>query len=458
MRSFVEPLLDRETWGKIVLRSAYRRREQLLFFGAFSLAFLSIGGFVCIHLWLAGGLDPEESGDGSPPVIVGLAGLLALSIIRQILEQSFSAWSASHEPRSRNEGFPATLPAQMLSSVTEILMLGGLVIALGQPSWQLLVVLVGLLITTYPMVRVALAEFAFSPRIVDECGNFVELRDTKIRISESVLCLALSALLFTPVAISIFSDGFAFGEEFPSDLLLWTLIALRGSPISITSLTLAIRHRLHSGANTSYVRASTSLLSKIDGRSCLVVFPGLKGQFFGFSKGEAQAWLQSEFPGREVIFFQEPFRQWDMPLRQAGALSKSRNVLTKIHKRAKSVEYVGVSGGAFAAILHASLLQPSEVIAFFPPARIHGLSLFTRDGLPKSKLTDLTQLVNAPHNLILVGSKKSGKSRLHKPLQQEEIASSLNSRIAVLEQPPSKFIGEHGFICRVRAMAVFPSE
>lgn len=458
MRGFAEPLLDREAWGKIALRSAFRRREQLLFLGAFLLALFSIGGFFCVQLWLAEGLVPRESGDGSPPVIVGLAGLFALSIIRQILEQSFTAWSASHEPRSWNAGFPATLPAQMFSSVIEILMLGGLVIALGQPSWQLLVVLVGLLITTYPMVRVAFTEFAFSPRIVDEDGNFFELSNTRIRMSESVLCLVLSALLFTPVAISIFADGFAFGGEFRSDLLLWTLIVLRGGPISISSLTLAIRQRLHSGATTSYVRASTSLLSKIDGRRCLVVFPGLKGQFFGSPKGEVLAWLQSEFPGREVIFFQEPFRQWDIPLRQAGSLSKSRNLLSKIHKRAKSVEYVGTSAGAFAAILHASLLQPSEVIAFFPPARIHGLSFFTRDGLPKSKLTDLTELVNAPHNLILVGSKKFGKARVHESFQQEELASALNSRIVVFEHPPSKFIGEHGIISRLRAMAVVPEE
>lgn len=441
---------------KIALRWAFRRREALLVLGAVALGSFSIGGFLCLHLWLGEDLDRGLSGGSSRSAIIGLCGLLALSMVRQVLEQSFSAWAASHEPLAGNQGFPSTLPAQMLNGVTEIFMLGGLVAALGNISWQLVLVLVGLLITAYPMVRVAFMEYRWSPRIVDVEGNFLGLPDTRIRLAESLLCLAISALLVTPAAISFFSDNAAGGAGLTSDLLVWTLIALRGGPVSITSLTLAIRQRLRSKASNPNDHPSMSALPMIRNRRCLVVFLGLKGQFLGLEKRKIREWLANEFPGREIILFQEPFRQWDKALRQAGSLSKSQNVLTKIHRLAKSVEYVGTSGGGFAAILHASVLRPSEVIAFFPPAFIHHVTRLSNDGLPESKLTDLRKLDGPLPELILVGSKKHGNSPLHHPIQQQLIASSLCAPVVIFETSLKELTSGNGLVDRVRKMARVP--
>ena len=444
--------------GKIALRWAFRRRDLLLVAGALALGAVSIGGFLCVRLWLGPDLTRGFSSDGSLPVIVGLAGLLALSMIRQVLEQSFSAWSASHEPLNRNQGFPRTLPAQMLTVVTEIMMLSGLVFVLGRTSWQLVLVLAGLLITTYPMVRVAMAEYRFSPRIVDVKGNFLGLPNTRIRVAESLLCLVIAALLIIPAVVSIFAGDVAFGAGLLSDFFLWTLIILRGGPASIASLTLAIRQRFQSEVTNLNNPPSANVLSMIQDRRCLVVFLGLNGQFFGLGKRELKEWFENEFPGREVIFFQEQFRQWDKALSQAGSLSKSQNILTQIHRRAESVEYVGGSGGAFAAILHASVLRPSEVIAFFPPARIHHLKMFNKDGLPESKLTDLTKLNAPPPGLIIVGTTDHGMLPLHALIQQQQIASSLCSPLVVLEEKWKELALNHGLIARLRRMARVPVE
>jgi hypothetical protein len=422
----------------------------MLGFAAMLLSVGSIGSFVFLHQWVSDFSSSAVSFD-SLSALAPIFAFLIVNIAVQLLETTLVAWFSSEEPLESKAPFSRTLPTQVVIGVTQFLIAVGFLAAFSTHPASLIFSTLALSVALWPAMRAVASGYWNAPRIVDENGNFLSSKLRSLTVPVAAIFLATGGLLaVATVGIGVLWVP-GFGSSVLGDLFLWMFVALRLVPIAAMPLTLAVRHHIFSRAQAGKKTLKTTVEKNNSGMSStkrLVVFLGLKGQFLGLDKHSLGMVLKQQFPEFEVILIYEPFHQWDSPLRQSGALARSQKVLRRVHRGADRVEYLGVSVGAFAAIIHARLLKPARVTALMPPSVITDFSWHGDKNLPDNRLSNLEKMRFAPQNLRLMGSvfPRVEKSKRHNCGHQKRIAKALDIEAVIFDEDPVDLIRQDNFL------------